>query len=112
MLCFLLGGYLADITTLIDLSSNTKQQLSASLSTGLGPKVSNHPTIRFLLGSNDWENGWLYAVSEQEAGGAVDDKEEKHAFVTKPWEMLVDATPVVGVNDTALSLGLFGARRV
>lgn len=42
----------------------------------------------------------------------MDDKEEKHAFVTKPWEMLVDATPVVGVNDTALSLGLFGARRV
>lgn len=42
----------------------------------------------------------------------MDNKEEKHAFVTKPWEMLVDATPVVGVNDTALSLGLFGARRV
>jgi len=57
-------------------------------------------------------------VNEKEAGEGssstvvLDNKHEKQPFTTKPWEMLVDATPSVGANDTALSLGLFGARRL
>jgi mediator of RNA polymerase II transcription subunit 12 len=33
-------------------------------------------------------------------------------FPLRRWEIMSDATPVVGGNDTSLSLGLFGARRV
>lgn len=32
-------------------------------------------------------------------------------YPLRPWELLEDAAPVVGVNDTAISLGYFDARR-
>jgi mediator of RNA polymerase II transcription subunit 12, fungi type len=34
------------------------------------------------------------------------------AFTLRPWEMLEEAAPMVGMNDTAVDLGFFGARRV
>lgn len=34
------------------------------------------------------------------------------SYPLRPWEMLEDAAPIVGVNDTAVGLGYFGARRV
>lgn len=33
-------------------------------------------------------------------------------YPLRPWEMLEEAAPVAGVNDTAVDLGYFGARRV
>lgn len=33
-------------------------------------------------------------------------------YPLRPWELLEDAAPIVGVNDTAVSLGYFDARRV
>ncbi len=33
-------------------------------------------------------------------------------FPLRRWEIMPDPTPVMGENDTSLSLGLFGARRV
>ena len=33
-------------------------------------------------------------------------------FPVKAWELLADATPIMGENDTSLGLGLFGTRRV
>ncbi|PGH28586.1 hypothetical protein GX50_08679 [[Emmonsia] crescens] len=33
-------------------------------------------------------------------------------YPLRPWEMLEESAPVIGVNDTAVNLGLFGARRV
>ena len=86
-----------------DLSSQARQQIRHSLGS-----LAAHPTIKFLLGIEDRPNGWLYAVSEQE--GAGDNCFQP--FTIKPWERLEDATPVVGTNDTALDLRLFGARKV
>ncbi|RHZ57631.1 mediator of RNA polymerase II transcription subunit 12 [Aspergillus thermomutatus] len=34
------------------------------------------------------------------------------AYPVRPWELLEDAAPIVGANDTAVSLGYFDARRV
>ena len=34
------------------------------------------------------------------------------AFTLRPWEMLEEAAPMVGMNDTAVDLGFFGARKV
>jgi mediator of RNA polymerase II transcription subunit 12 len=34
------------------------------------------------------------------------------AYPFRPWEMLEEAAPVAGVNDTAVDLGYFGARKV
>jgi len=33
-------------------------------------------------------------------------------YPIRPWELVEDAAPIVGVNDTAVSLGYFDARRV
>lgn len=33
-------------------------------------------------------------------------------YPVRPWEMLEEAAPVVGANDTAIDLNLFGARKV
>lgn len=33
-------------------------------------------------------------------------------FPLRPWEMLEESAPVIGVNDTAVDLGWFAARRV
>lgn len=33
-------------------------------------------------------------------------------FPVRRWEIMADATPMIGDNDTSLSLGLFGARKV
>lgn len=34
------------------------------------------------------------------------------SYPVRPWEMLEEAAPVVGANDTAIDLNLFGARKV
>lgn len=34
------------------------------------------------------------------------------AYPVRPWELLEDAAPIAGTNDTAVSLGYFDARRV
>lgn len=34
------------------------------------------------------------------------------AYPIRPWELLEDAAPIVGTNDTAVSLGYFDARRI
>jgi mediator of RNA polymerase II transcription subunit 12, fungi type len=34
------------------------------------------------------------------------------SYPLRPWEMLEEAAPVVGANDTAIDLNLFGARKV
>ncbi|TKA69974.1 hypothetical protein B0A55_08064 [Friedmanniomyces simplex] len=47
------------------------------------------------------------------AGNRVAGGEEKTTpFPLRRWEILPDPTPVMGENDTSVSLGLFGARRV
>lgn len=33
-------------------------------------------------------------------------------YPVRPWELLEDAAPFLGINDTAVNLGFFDARRV
>jgi mediator of RNA polymerase II transcription subunit 12 len=48
----------------------------------------------------------LWGVDRGQAGERIS------LFQYRRWEMLNEPTPNVGENDTALSLGLFEARRV
>jgi len=71
------------------------------------------PRLRFVFGYSDIVDGeWLQLVSpfmsEGKRGGV---KPTVHPFQLRKWEMMQDATPVAGENDTSLSLGLFGARK-
>lgn len=57
--------------------------------------------LGYLLGNADHPSDWLKATR---AGKLMD-------FPVKSWELLQDPTPIMGENDTSLSLTLFGARK-
>ncbi|KAI5801551.1 hypothetical protein DFH27DRAFT_557170 [Peziza echinospora] len=63
------------------------------------------PHFIYLLGSSDCPttDSWLKAVRGN-AGKTLD-------FPVKSWELLADPTPVMGENDTSLSLMMFRTRR-
>lgn len=84
------------------------------------------PRLRFLFGYSDGIGGEglqltssptsssspraaATTASEWQRGAA--DMTMRQPFPLKQWEMMQESTPIVGENDTSLSLGLFGARR-
>ena len=79
--------------------------------------------VRFIFGySGPTDSEWLQLVanSSVKAETTVADlvgksgpqtPETPQPYQIRRWEMMQDATPVVGVNDTSLSLTLFGARK-
>lgn len=70
------------------------------------------PRLRFLFGypwGDDSMRFQISSVPESSKGGAH--LTEPQAFPWRRWEMMQEATPVIGENDTSLSLGLFGARQ-
>lgn len=80
------------------------------------------PRLCFLFGYSDVTDGeglQLTSTStlssspmttfEPKRGGVKMTMQQQ--FPLRRWEMMQEATPVVGENDTSLSLGLFGARK-
>ena len=79
--------------------------------------------VRFIFGYSEPTDGeWLQLVanpSEKPENATADlvgtsatqATETVQPYQIRRWEMMQDATPVVGVNDTSLSLTLFGARK-
>ncbi|KAI9733366.1 MAG: RNA polymerase II mediator complex subunit [Cirrosporium novae-zelandiae] len=65
--------------------------------------VGSDPHLRFLFGYHEESIGWLQ-IQQKGFGKTM-------PYVLKRWEILEEPTPYVGNNDTALSLGLFNARR-
>jgi hypothetical protein len=95
-----------------NLPTEAKHSIRASLG-----DLASHPRIRFLFGFTDRVNGWLYTTNELTDSVEFtlhtgDDQSGKQPYMTRAWDMLADATPNVGVNDTAISLRNFGGRRV
>lgn len=77
------------------------------------------PQLCFVLGyPEDVHDEWLQLITGLSIGGGAKTSENAPSSVTAPqpfplrrWEMMQDATPVMGENDTSLSLALFGARK-
>ncbi|KAF8419653.1 hypothetical protein EV426DRAFT_267297 [Tirmania nivea] len=59
------------------------------------------PRLGYLLGNVDYPGDWLKATR---AGKLMD-------YPVKSWELLQEPTPVMGENDTSLSLTLFRTRK-
>ena len=78
--------------------------------------------LNYILGTLEpKEDHWLQLVSDaplpaasSSASGKSSDAPHRVSkpFPLKQWEMMQDATPLMGENDTSLSLTLFGARKV
>jgi hypothetical protein len=95
-----------------NLPSDTKENIRINLG-----EVASHPRLRFLFGFTERTNGWLYTTSDLADSveftlDARDDQVGKQPYVTRSWDMLGDSTPNIGSNDTAVSLSMFGGRRV
>ena len=82
------------------------------------------PRLQFLIGySNDIEGDRLHLVTNVSPSTSTFTPNSNFYNANKPnttasiplslrkWEMVQDATPMVGENDTSLSLSLFGARK-
>ena len=74
--------------------------------------------LRFILGYLDQDEDFSLrllvsdAKLQQPDQFALDASSLKSlSFSLRRWEMVQDATPIPGENDTSLSLGLFGARK-
>ena len=79
--------------------------------------------VRFIFGYSEPTDGeWLQLVANSlvkaeittadlVGTSATQTTETLQPYQIRRWEMMQDATPVVGVNDTSLSLTLFGARK-
>ena len=79
--------------------------------------------VRFIFGYSEPTDGeWLQLVANSlvkaeittadlVGTSATHTTEILQPYQIRRWEMMQDATPVVGVNDTSLSLTLFGARK-
>ena len=70
--------------------------------------------LEYLLGASDQgQNGSLLHVVG--TGGTshsfAADTVNRTRLSLRRWEMVQDATPIIGENDTSLSLTLFGARK-
>lgn len=79
--------------------------------------------VRFIFGYSEPNDGeWLQLVANSSVKAettmadlvgtsATQNTETLQPYQIRWWEMMQDATPVIGVNDTSLSLTLFGARK-
>ncbi|EGC47827.1 RNA polymerase II mediator complex component Srb8 [Histoplasma capsulatum var. duboisii H88] len=131
-LFFLLGPLAADTQpSSSTMQSSQQQPVAPSLSqTTLGPPASTAtpaagapPGVKSNSSSSQqFQSGNIYNTTNflpfddqnslvgklrvQHPGGIVG------RFPLRPWEMLEESAPVIGVNDTAVDLGWFAARRV
>jgi len=93
-------------TFTIDLTTSEFSHLSKTFD----PLIKHDSRIRFLFGFRDEPGSWLHVSPHHQQQPQVSTKTEP--FALRHWELLQDSTPNVGANDTALSLRLFGARKV
>jgi mediator of RNA polymerase II transcription subunit 12 len=85
-------------------SASTPTPTSANFPTGGAP---SQPTASSLYGGiSENSNCMANRLRLQNRGRIVG------PYPIRPWELLEDAAPFVGVNDTAVNLGYFDARRV
>ncbi len=96
-------------TFTIDLTTSEFSHLSKTFD----PMIKHDSRIRFLFGFGDDPGSWLHMSPRHQQQPQVSTGGTKtEPFALRHWELLQDSTPNVGANDTALSLRLFGARKV
>ncbi|KAL1962441.1 hypothetical protein VTN77DRAFT_9712 [Rasamsonia byssochlamydoides] len=84
-------------------SSMTPSATPASGSSSIPPSTS---ASMMPTGSSEDPNSLVNRLRIQHRGRVIG------PYPLRPWEMLEEAAPVAGVNDTAVDLAYFGARRV
>lgn len=112
--------------TLLVLSDSLSEESRANCIRTLRDYKIRDPRVCFVFGySEHTDDEWLGAVTNpstrsdsRPAGlaGLAGPSSDQMLRVMQPypvrrWEMMQDATPLMGVNDTSLSLTLFGARK-
>lgn len=109
--------------TLLVLSDSLSEESRANCIRTLRDYKIRDPRVCFVFGySEPTDDEWLQAVndpptrSDSKPAGLAGPSSERTLRTMQPypvrrWEMMQDATPLMGVNDTSLSLTLFGARK-
>jgi len=67
--------------------------------------------LQFLFTSADDETGWLQITEPCTTSSSLVENLNCVPFPFRKWEMVQDATPTIGENDTCLSLTFFGAKK-
>ena len=67
--------------------------------------------IKNLFMSADDEIDWLHITGPGNMSTSLAENLTPIPFPFRRWEMVQDATPTIGENDTSLSLTFFGARK-
>ena len=101
------------------LSSETRQQCLHALREQFNVRDSR---IDFLFGSSGLDDGPLLTLVSGDKAASRDCRSMSVPglegrvgpgvpYQLRPWEMLSNATPVMGENDTSINLSLFGAKK-
>ncbi|KAJ5124749.1 uncharacterized protein N7515_008574 [Penicillium bovifimosum] len=93
-------------TTQVSVASPAASTPASALFPGSSPAQPSMPVPGPSTGLSDDPNGIASRLRLQHRGRVVG------PYQVRPWELLEDAAPFLGVNDTAVNLGYFDARRV
>jgi mediator of RNA polymerase II transcription subunit 12 len=80
--------------------------MSSALTPSANPPAANTGVVAAPAGISEDPNAMANRLRVQSRGRVVG------SYHLRPWEMLEEAAPVVGANDTAVDLNFFGARKV
>ncbi|MCJ1435693.1 RNA polymerase II mediator complex subunit [Xylographa pallens] len=67
--------------------------------------------LKYLFVSADEEIDWLHTAGPSNTSTSLAQNTTLVPFPFRRWEMVQDATPTIGENDTSLSLAFFGTRK-
>ena len=107
-----IGNQLLDVVALLS-DSLSDENRSRCINTLEDQYHVHDPRLSFIYGYRETlDSEWLQLATKisPSADGAVA-RNITQPYHLRRWEMMQDATPVAGVNDTSLSLSLFSARR-
>ncbi|MCJ1288348.1 RNA polymerase II mediator complex subunit [Xylographa opegraphella] len=72
--------------------------------------LHDYPLRKIFTSAND-ESDWLHVTGLCKMSTVLAETITPVPFPIRRWEMVQDATPMIGENDTSLSLTLFGAKK-
>ena len=113
-----LAAYTIDLIALFS-DSLSEETRSRCIRTLRDQHHISDPQLYFVVGQpDDVHDEWLQLSTGTSIGSGAKASENAPTPIITPqpfslrrWEMMQDATPVMGENDTSLSLTLFGARK-
>lgn len=114
-----IANYAMDVLAIIA-DSVTEEARSQCIQALRDRNQAQDPRLQFIFGySYRVEGEWLqsFPASPSQSGCKAEEMQRgqlpvRIPYVLRRWEMVQEATPLMGENDTSLSLSLFGAREV